>query len=104
MSHLLRSPTVTPLPYTTLFRSRHGNHPVEYVRQQRARIRLPAERDDHDDRERDRVRQGDECGRAAAARDRKSTRLNSSHVESSYAVLCLKKKRYSTPRIREFCS
>src|SRR5690349_22162452 len=27
-------------------------------------------------------------------RDRKSTRLNSSHVESSYAVFCLKKKRY----------
>src|SRR5204862_8069674 len=28
-----------------------------------------------------------------SARDRKSTRLNSSHVEISYAVLCLKKKR-----------
>src|SRR5690349_23748470 len=28
----------------------------------------------------------------AAERDRKSTRLNSSHVESSYAVFCLKKK------------
>src|SRR5690606_39506405 len=27
-------------------------------------------------------------------RDRKSTRLNSSHVKSSYAVFCLKKKRY----------
>src|SRR5204863_6175821 len=27
------------------------------------------------------------------ARDRKSTRLNSSHVESSYAVFCLKKKK-----------
>src|SRR5215469_17515401 len=30
---------------------------------------------------------------AAAARDRKSTRLNSSHVEISYAVFCLKKKK-----------
>src|SRR5690349_23087112 len=29
---------------------------------------------------------------AEAARDRKSTRLNSSHVEISYAVFCLKKK------------
>src|SRR5204863_6029811 len=29
-------------------------------------------------------------------RDRKSTRLNSSHVEISYAVFCLKKKRYSS--------
>src|SRR5690349_23464556 len=28
-------------------------------------------------------------------RDRKSTRLNSSHVESSYAVFCLKKNTYS---------
>src|SRR5207302_9351309 len=27
--------------------------------------------------------------------DRKSTRLNSSHVKSSYAVFCLKKKRYA---------
>src|SRR6266513_3541005 len=30
--------------------------------------------------------------RPRAARDRKSTRLNSSHVSSSYAVFCLKKK------------
>src|SRR5690625_5593100 len=30
---------------------------------------------------------------AAAGRDRKSTRLNSSHVASSYAVFCLKKKK-----------
>src|SRR2546430_8165224 len=32
-----------------------------------------------------------------AARDRKSTRLNSSHSQISYAVFCLKKKKYSTP-------
>src|SRR6266540_4213543 len=31
------------------------------------------------------------CG--SIARDRKSTRLNSSHVETSYAVFCLKKQR-----------
>src|SRR5690349_23957809 len=30
---------------------------------------------------------------ALASRDRKSTRLNSSHVEISYAVFCLKKKK-----------
>src|SRR5690606_40145646 len=29
--------------------------------------------------------------------DRKSTRLNSSHVKSSYAVVCLKKKKQDTP-------
>src|SRR5690606_42140684 len=32
-------------------------------------------------------------GELSALRDRKSTRLNSSHVKSSYAVFCLKKKR-----------
>src|SRR5205807_6308910 len=30
--------------------------------------------------------------------DRKSTRLNSSHLVTSYAVFCLKKKNYRTPR------
>src|SRR6266496_6190837 len=34
-----------------------------------------------------------------AARDRKSTRLNSSHVEISYAVFCLKKKKKKNSRI-----
>src|SRR5438874_5232172 len=35
--------------------------------------------------------------RAALLSDRKSTRLNSSHVEISYAVFCLKKKKTNTP-------
>src|SRR5215204_726403 len=34
-------------------------------------------------------------GRAAPGRDRKSTRLNSSHTVSSYAVFCLKKKKHT---------
>src|SRR5690349_24020620 len=34
-------------------------------------------------------------------RDRKSTRLNSSHVEISYAVFCLKKKKYIDPLVPE---
>src|SRR5699024_12107315 len=33
------------------------------------------------------------CGRTPQAEDRKSTRLNSSHVSISYAVFCLKKKK-----------
>src|SRR5207249_8136369 len=37
----------------------------------------------------------------AAARDRKSTRLNSSHVSISYAVFCLKKKKNNT---QKYCS
>src|SRR5439155_2753501 len=38
----------------------------------------------------------------AEARDRKSTRLNSSHVAISYAVFCLKKKK-KTARIMRIC-
>src|SRR5690606_42027585 len=39
------------------------------------------------------------AGGAAAAADRKSTRLNSSHVKISYAVFCLKKKRCGHQRV-----
>src|SRR6266511_435478 len=66
-----RTTRSTLFPYTTLFRSRPQGF--------EARRRLP-------------------CGRIgaaafdpSAARDRKSTRLNSSHVKISYAVFCLKK-------------
>src|SRR3989442_3277163 len=38
-------------------------------------------------------RQGPGSGARQASRDRKSTRLNSSHVRISYAVFCLKKKK-----------
>src|SRR5207249_11983745 len=49
-----------------------------------------------DDRRRDRSLQGQRLGpplRRRRFRDRKSTRLNSSHVSISYAVFCLKKKK-----------
>src|SRR3712207_7082873 len=36
--------------------------------------------------------------RGVAGPDRKSTRLNSSHANISYAVFCLKKKSYRTPK------
>src|SRR5947209_14337477 len=39
------------------------------------------------------------CGRRANTSDRKSTRLNSSHANISYAVFCLKKKKTSTCNI-----
>src|SRR5215208_8246498 len=39
-------------------------------------------------------------GSPASPRDRKSTRLNSSHVAISYAVFCLKKKKKTTSRLR----
>src|SRR5699024_11820583 len=37
------------------------------------------------------------ASRSASVRDRKSTRLNSSHVSNSYAVFCLKKKNKYNP-------
>src|SRR5204862_4678501 len=66
-----RPPRFTLFPYTTLFRSPGDRSP-------RARA-APHPRA--------RPRSGRRRG------DRKSTRLNSSHVEISYAVFCLKKKR-----------
>src|SRR3712207_8072008 len=91
-----RPPRSTLFPYTTLFRSRGGDGG-----------RQPARRDH------DRDHQGREGGVAAVARvliigaveaelgqaariaqaDRKSTRLNSSHANISYAVFCLKKTK-----------
>src|SRR5437660_3903508 len=74
-----RPPRSTLFPYTTLFRSRSaGRHSPG----DRAGRRAGAGAHPLPD-----VRA------AAAALDRKSTRLNSSHVAISYAVFCLKKKK-----------
>src|SRR5258707_11037270 len=92
-----RPPRSTLFPYTTLFRSavvrrvegeqggswRHhrGHLCIVGHRRQITRGLL-------------RVAQVAEVARAGAeARDRKSTRLNSSHANISYAVFCLKKKK-----------
>src|SRR5215216_7229654 len=69
-----RPPRSTLFPYTTLFRAR--------VRDRRGR------RADHA-----RARRGRAPAPRAHLRDRKSTRLNSSHQIISYAVFCLKKKK-----------
>src|SRR5439155_22088813 len=90
---LTRPPPISTLfPYTTLFRSGPAaGHPfgggVQRGDARRARHRLPAHppRDLHAGR-------GHAGRRCRALRDRKSTRLNSSHVAISYAVFCLKKK------------
>src|SRR5438270_4095888 len=85
-----RPPRSTLFPYTTLFRSDRARDV------HRARAAVPG-----------RARRRPQCARerrlerAAAldpqrARDRKSTRLNSSHSQISYAVFCLKKKNLST--------
>src|SRR5262245_63067885 len=74
-----RPPRSTLFPYTTLFRSL-------------ARRKLRGE---------DAFQLGFHVCRAPAARhrDRKSTRLNSSHLGISYAVFCLKKKKNQETRL-----
>src|SRR5690606_40177392 len=91
-SVIRRPPRSTLFPYTTLFRSRRNQPAPGWVPDRRRRLRrrpgggrmdYPCARrcgsDDHRD--------------ALGQQDRKSTRLNSSHVKISYAVFCLKKKK-----------
>src|SRR3712207_7642041 len=90
-----RPPRSTLFPYTTLFRSiateslrdrslafRRGRNPT-----QGPENRTVAARTGH---RRSKIRQALE---ALVPLDRKSTRLNSSHANISYAVFCLKKKK-----------
>src|SRR3712207_8186141 len=85
-----RPPRSTLFPYTTLFRSALlpavQEPPVQQEREQEA------------DRGGDAV-EGDLAG-PVPRQDRKSTRLNSSHANISYAVFCLKKKKSNTNRKR----
>src|SRR5688572_32757342 len=92
---ILRPPRSTLFPYTTLFRSgrappgvgfswmlpQRGEH-LGSLRGLRLRADVPRPRPDQ------RVR----LALFDGVRDRKSTRLNSSHSQISYAVFCLKKK------------
>src|SRR5690606_41994120 len=77
-----RPPRSTLFPYTTLFRSQ--GLAAARVPWQRPHV-VDVEGADDDDR-------GHRSG-PQAGEDRKSTRLNSSHVKISYAVFCLKKKK-----------
>src|SRR2546426_2395215 len=87
-----RPPRSTLFPYTTLFRS----------------PRLPDRRLSHADPRgpppgeaalRAGRRLGDSHERRRGGGDRKSTRLNSSHLVISYAVFCLKKKKTHSAKI-----
>src|SRR2546429_3307521 len=91
-----RPPRSTLFPYTTLFRSQHR-------RAQGSAARRRAD-DDHQEGDHDPrtgrghphfgpQHPGREGHEPRAGRDRKSTRLNSSHGYISYAVFCLKKKK-----------
>src|SRR3712207_8365154 len=85
-----RPPRSTLFPYTTLFRSR--------VRRARVADRLPLPHPRHPAlRERPaQAAVGARARRHGRDQDRKSTRLNSSHANISYAVFCLKKKKTET--------
>src|SRR2546427_3972923 len=86
-----RPPRSTLFPYTTLFRSRAAGRPGGRIGERR--------RDAEPDLQQEVVIDGEVSGelRARGAEpDRKSTRLNSSHSQISYAVFCLKKKKKTT--------
>src|SRR5258707_14436328 len=75
-----RPPRSTLFPYTTLFRSLEPAVIAERLREAGYETRIDSS--------------------ASDSGDRKSTRLNSSHANISYAVFCLKKKKISAPRVR----
>src|SRR5690349_24017314 len=91
-----RPPRSTLFPYTTLFRSLPRTI-VGKSRRRSIRCALPTSRHHRDCVEQSTVaRQITRQVGLLYAIDRKSTRLNSSHVEISYAVFCLKKKKSCT--------
>src|SRR2546427_9289587 len=95
-----RPPRSTLFPYTTLFRS--GDAHVRVVR-----VRVDHEGDDlvRDPREPDLVgerAQLEERRLGEEPADRKSTRLNSSHSQISYAVFCLKKKKDNRKALTDY--
>src|SRR3712207_8401542 len=91
-----RPPRSTLFPYTTLFRSagpvlhpRRGLHALprpQHGPGRPAELSRLARRVAH-------LRRGSRVVATPPGRDRKSTRLNSSHANISYAVFCLKKKK-----------
>src|SRR5256885_8609381 len=88
-----RPPRSTLFPYTTLFRSAPGGG-AEARRDARGPVlqRRIAVGSGHETKHGERVVRQWQPRDPGAVRDRKSTRLNSSHLVISYAVFCLKKK------------
>src|SRR5690554_7332646 len=99
-----RPPRSTLFPYTTLFRSDGEEDVADPGEKDRARQPHPADEDEAADQDADGPAQAvgevehpeGAPGRGREEPDRKSTRLNSSHVRISYAVFCLKKKKKQT--------
>src|SRR3712207_8735315 len=94
-----RPPRSTLFPYTTLFRSPVGGEaPHRRVLVHRRHHHAVLQRRVADPQGREQQRRRRRWRRRvchAASLDRKSTRLNSSHANISYAVFCLKKKKTS---------
>src|SRR5688572_31879722 len=89
-----RPPRSTLFPYTTLFRSAHGeNVTVTFDGGAQADYDLVIGADGIRSTVRQLVFGGPSPRYAGYSTDRKSTRLNSSHSQISYAVFCLKKKK-----------
>src|SRR3712207_7282771 len=99
-----RPPRSTLFPYTTLFRSVRGQRagPLPAAHRQRLFLALAVAGDAVRGLGAERLLgvayqhnlRGLSKGLAHLSSDRKSTRLNSSHANISYAVFCLKKKKY----------
>src|SRR5947209_9366764 len=93
-----RRPASTRFPYTTLFRSGRRDRPDGADLAQLGLGALPVAGVEAAAGELEGALAADlgvggAAGPAGAAQDRKSTRLNSSHANISYAVFCLKKKK-----------
>src|SRR2546430_12027045 len=88
-----RPPRSTLFPYTTLFRS----FGVASLSPSDQHLRLKDAQAAADVKNETHHRYRNSSGRCHALIDRKSTRLNSSHSQISYAVFCLKKKNTEQP-------
>src|SRR5690349_23364594 len=99
-----RPPRSTLFPYTTLFRSEYNSlvlraQALEAGAQVTVTAIIPDKREQlHSALEQAIAEQPDLLLILSGSSDRKSTRLNSSHVEISYAVFCLKKKKKKRSR------
>src|SRR5947207_9910642 len=90
-----RPPRSTLFPYTTLFRSKNSSSLGRLLLLRRAPTSNKIN-SLHPRQENGKVK-----SRRARAKDRKSTRLNSSHTVISYAVFCLKKKNKPTHKRKQ---
>src|SRR3712207_7111535 len=98
-----RPPRSTLFPYTTLFRS--ANQVLDELHEASPTTITKFIAGNHSARLANRLFENPDLLAFFTSRDRKSTRLNSSHANISYAVFCLKKKKniqsqlQRTPRI-----